>query len=239
MTSPPIALTVSVLLAGLALTPTPTAAQVDESADARARAHFSAATAYYDEGDYAQAVVEFRAAYDLSQRAGLLYNVYLCEERLGHLAEAITALEGYLASDAAIDNRPTLESRLTHLRERQAAGESTVEEEPETHVAASEPNVVAIAGFSVAALGVVGFAVFGPLTLAEDGRLRGSCSPACSSSETELIGATSIASDVSLGVALAGAVVGVIGLVLPVHTSGETSARLRLGPASASLEGSF
>lgn len=237
MTSHPIALTLSVLLAaGLALAPALAAAQVDESADARARAHFSAATAYYDEGDYAQAVVEFRAAYDLSRRAGLLYNVYLCEERLGHLAEAITALEGYLGSDATIENRSTLESRLTHLRERQAAGESTVEEEPEVHV--SEPNAVAIAGFSVAALGVVGFAVFGPITLAEDGRLRGSCSPSCPASEAELIGATSIASDVSLGVALAGAVVGVIGLVLPVHTS-EANARLRLGPASASLEGSF
>lgn len=218
-------------------------AQTDAS-DARARAHFSAASAYYEEGDYAQALVEFRAAYDLSHRAGLLYNVYLCEERLGHLDAAVEALEAYLGSDVEVPNRATLEARLGHLHERQAAGASTVEV-AEVDVAtapappaAEGPSTLAIAGFSVAAVGLVGFAVFGPWTLAEDGRLSSTCSPTCAPGDVELLRATSIASDVSLGVALAGAVVGVIGLVLPSGGSSDT-ARLLIGPGSVGVAGTF
>ena len=68
----------------------------DTDVDLRAQAHFLAATAYFDEGDYAHASIEFRAAYATSPHAELLYNIYLCEERLGHVDPAIEALEQVL-----------------------------------------------------------------------------------------------------------------------------------------------
>jgi tetratricopeptide (TPR) repeat protein len=213
--------------------------------DQRAQAHFHSATAYYEEGDYEHAATEFRAAYAASPHAELLYNIYLCEERLAHLGPAIEALEHYLASDATIENRPALELRLGHLRERQAQGATTIEETdvapstppPEPPVPASSgPHPLAIAGFTIAGVGLLSFAIFGGLTLSEDARLRGSCGHACSESDTSLIGTTGIVADVSAGVALAGAVLGVIGLVLPTG-SGDT--QVAVGPGGLTLRGAF
>lgn len=229
------------------------AAQDDAEADQHARAHFAAASAYYGEGDYERALVEFRSAYAGSGRAALLYNIYLCEERLAHLAQAIEALEGYLASDAEIANRATLETRLGHLRERLAQGETTTDAQEVTTTTAapsppppvapppsSGPSALAIAGFAVAGVGLVSFAVFGALTLSEADRLHGACSPNCTSSDTSLIGATGIVSDVSAAVALAGAVLGVIGLVVGNGGSSEaTTATLRIGPTGGSAEVHF
>src|ERR1700755_2827158 len=49
----------------------------DADAEEQARAHFRLARAYYDNGDFAQAGIEFEEAYRISQRAALLYNIYL------------------------------------------------------------------------------------------------------------------------------------------------------------------
>lgn len=238
----------SLLLALLfACAPSFALAQTDD-VDRRAQAHFHAATAYFEEGDYERASIEFRAAYAASPHPELLFNIYMSEERLAHLDLAIDALEQYLASDATIENRSALEARLGHLRERAAQGETTTDATqvdatpaeaipvPTPSVASSGPHPLAIAGFTVAGVGLVAFAILGGITLSEDARLRGSCGHACSDADTSLIGATGVGADVSAGVALAGAILGVVGLVLPTGTS---DTRVAVGPSGVSIRGSF
>lgn len=228
----------------------------------RARVHFDSATAHFEMGAYESALEGYRAAYAESSHPELLYNVFLCEERLGNLAAAVEALEGYLAS-ARVPNRAVLERRLAHLRERRARGETRIEYAPTEIAAPAEVGVsnetrvepvevatevpvvpprgrddtLAIAGFSVAAVGVVGFAIAGGITLAEDASLRDSCAPFCSSPQLETIGISRVIGDVSAGVALAGAIVGVVGLVMAPGETEPTVAGVRV--RGLGVEGTF
>ncbi len=76
------------VVAALAL---PASAQ-DADVERRARVHFESATEYFDTGRYEEALREFQASYDASPHAELLYNIYLCEERLGAFEAAASAL---------------------------------------------------------------------------------------------------------------------------------------------------
>src|SRR5262245_23855602 len=88
-----------------------TAAENEE----RARAHFRLGRAHYDNGDFAQAAVEFEEAYRISQRAALLYNIYLAYRDANDTRNAAEALRKYLAREKNIENRGQLESRLAAL----------------------------------------------------------------------------------------------------------------------------
>jgi tetratricopeptide (TPR) repeat protein len=88
-----------------------TAAENEE----RARGHFRLGRAYYDNGDFAQAAVEFEEAYRISQRAALLYNIYLAYRDANDTHNAAEALRKYLALEKNIENRGQLESRLAAL----------------------------------------------------------------------------------------------------------------------------
>jgi hypothetical protein len=166
-----------------------------------------------------------------------------------------------------VPRRAILERRLENLRARAARGETRIEAsdveraqplevtEPSPSAAAdpppvapalapplaepirSEPPVLAIVGFTIASAGLVTFAVAGGITLAEDARLRDECAPSCAGDAVDTITASAIASDVGLGVALAGAVLGVIGLVIGGgrETPREGTVRLR----GLGVEGSF
>lgn len=183
----------------------PAAAQPSESNDQIARAHFLAATGYFDTGDYESALREFERAYALTQYPQLLYNLYACHERLGQLERAITRLEQFLAASPEAPNHAALEERLVNLRRRhaaqQAGGSGTTGEDPpptlmthpetgETQQAETdvgEPaaeastdssggsNGAAIAMFGVAGAGVVTFAVAGLMTRSEDRALARTC----------------------------------------------------------------
>src|SRR6188472_1241163 len=74
----------------------PAVAQQGASAEDQAHAHFEAGASYMDTGDYELAIQEFERAYSFSPRAGLLYNIYVGHERLGHLDQAVEYLERYL-----------------------------------------------------------------------------------------------------------------------------------------------
>ncbi len=92
-----------------------------EMADAQARAHFRVARTLYDAGRFAEAAVEFEAAYGLSGRPDLLYNIYLSHRDAQNEEAALVALRNYLAS---VPNAPDRE----HLEARLAALEATVAE---------------------------------------------------------------------------------------------------------------
>jgi tetratricopeptide (TPR) repeat protein len=254
----------SLVLAGvLCLLASAAAAQdaPDPDRDRRARQHFLSGSAYFETGDYGQAVRAFRASYEESPHGEILFNIYLCEERIGNLAAAIEALTAFLATPIAT-NRSALQERLERLRERQARGETRIAAgeldeahpiDPET----GEPRIgpapgdrapvddessgsptLAILGFAVAAAGLVTFAIGGVLTLGEDSRLRDECAPTCDDDELSTIGTTRLVADIGAGVALAGAIVGLIALLTrsPDEPSGERAAvRLR----GLSLEASF
>lgn len=237
-------------LCTLAAMSAPVAAQdapVDEASDRRARLHFDSATAYFETGDYESALREFRASYaEAPRHVDLLYNIFLCEERLGNLGAAVEALETYLA-EGRPENRATLEQRLANLRERAARGDASVaaDDPVDEPTGVSDPGdgssapsadpTLAIVGFTIAGAGLVSFAVAGGITLAEDASLS-QCAPSCSEERVSTLAGATIAADISAGVALAGAVLGVIGLIIGADTSSDgASVRLR----GTSLEGRF
>ena len=85
--------------------------------DQRAREMFLKGDAAYAEGRYEEALASFKEAYELSGRPQLLFNISNAAERLGRYAEAVDALEKYLASGKAKD-RDVVQKRLTNLRKR-------------------------------------------------------------------------------------------------------------------------
>jgi tetratricopeptide (TPR) repeat protein len=99
--------------------PTPAPAPGDEE---KARAHFRLGRAHYDNGDFAQAAVEFEEAYRISQRAALLYNIYLAYRDANDTRHAATALRNYLTLEKEVENRGQLESRLAALERSLADG---------------------------------------------------------------------------------------------------------------------
>jgi len=104
----------------------------------KARAHFRLGRAYYDNGDFAKAAVEFEAAYAISQRAALLYNIYLAYRDANDTRNAAEALRKYLQLESKVENRGQLESRL-------AALERSLKENPPPPVAAAAPSAPAAA----------------------------------------------------------------------------------------------
>ena len=98
----------SVLLLAVAL---PASAQNDTEA----RVHFDSGALYYEEARYPEAVEEFRRAYELSERAGLLFNMSQCYERMGDLDNAVIHLERYVAGTAESPARAVQELSLIHI----------------------------------------------------------------------------------------------------------------------------
>lgn len=113
-----------------------------QDADAAARAHFQAGTDHFQVADYEAALREYEQAYALSHRPELMYNLYLCHERLGHLDDAASWLERYLDEATEVHRRAMLEQRLHTMRRRLAEAEAqTVDEsEAETEDESEAPS---------------------------------------------------------------------------------------------------
>lgn len=93
--------------------PTPEA----EFSEAEARALFEAGFAAYEAGRYSDALGHFERAYERSGRAGLLFNVGQCHDRLREDERAIEAFERYLRELPNAENRIQVEARIRALRE--------------------------------------------------------------------------------------------------------------------------
>lgn len=207
------------------------AAQTDD--DARARTHFESGRLHFDEGDYEAALAEFTSAYELSHREALRFNLYLANERLGHLEDAADHLEAYLATDGvAEDERPTLERRLVHLRERIAAGATTADDAAPAPVAPAErSHPLFVPGIVTLAAGGVGLALFAGLgggAMAEDSRLASSCGAdagrTCTDADVSTLRSLSLGADVSLAIGLVAAATGAVLLAVDAATGGEEAA---------------
>lgn len=221
----------------VALAPTALAQSDDES---RARGHFEAASSYFEEGEYEDALREFSRAYDLSQRPGLLYNIGLAHERLGHYEEAARFLRQYLSEETReIPNRSALEHRVEALERRAATGAEEAEDpdaapEPaESEPVAAPPvatssggtdlTVPAIVSFAVGGAGLALFAIAGGLALDGYASLESGCGAMRACSEDAVSGVRVAAGLADAGIALAaiGVAVGVV-LIL-VSSPGESS----------------
>jgi len=97
----------------------PAAARADDQE--LARAHFVTGRSYYDQARYADALKEFEEAYRLSKRVGFLYNIGVCQEKLGNDEAALTAFEGYLPAASDEGERAEVQGRIDALKARHAA----------------------------------------------------------------------------------------------------------------------
>jgi tetratricopeptide (TPR) repeat protein len=95
--------------------PIPAAPSSTAADEEQARAHFRLGRAYYDNGDFAQAAVEFESAYRISNRSALLYNLYLAYRDANDLRHAANALRKYLELEKNVENRGQLTARLAAL----------------------------------------------------------------------------------------------------------------------------
>jgi tetratricopeptide (TPR) repeat protein len=86
----------------------------------RARGHYDRGIGLFDEGQYTGALAEFEAAYTLTARPSLLFNIGQIHARLGHAVEATDALERYLteARDVPAERRALVESEIATQRSR-------------------------------------------------------------------------------------------------------------------------
>lgn len=209
----------------------------EEMADAQARAHFRVGRTLYDAGRFAEAAVEFEAAYGLSGRPDLLYNIYLAHRDAQQSEAALTALRNYLAAVPDAPDREHLQARLTALEstvaEQRAAEEEREREreEAEAQLAAARAEAEANRARSRplwpwalvgggAALAAGGIAM-GVVATSDADALRRACdtfngAPVCNPSVNVVSRRSDIQVLAGVGDALwiTGAIVGVTGLVL-------------------------
>lgn len=92
----------------------------DEPTRERARAHAELAKAAFARGDFAIAHDEFARAFDLAPIPDLIYDLALCEERLGRFADAAHSFERYLAAVPTAGERGELLPHIARLRAQAA-----------------------------------------------------------------------------------------------------------------------
>ncbi len=226
----------------------------DQAADdERARVYFDAGRAHYEEGAYDRAREEFQRAWELSHRAPLLLNLATTNQRLGNLDEAISNIEEFLRLAPDAEGAELLRRRVENLRRMSAAratADETSEHDEETtpEHAAPEPAPASgpdgalmagsIAGLATGGVGLALWAIFGGMTIAEDGALAAGCgaTKSCSAAEVSNLQTFSMVADVGLGVGIAGLAVGAVLLVIAL-TSGQpdTASALRFDGRNLTL----
>lgn len=149
----------------------------------RAAELFKKSADAYLRGDFTQAIALLDEAYALEPEPVLIYNKARAHEGLGHLDEAITLYEKYLAEEPSSADRGAIEQRLVTLRKQRddraavekdrAAVEkdrAAVQKERATHVEPPPPpphrrSMLPYVVLGVGGVGLVGGTVFGLLAM--------------------------------------------------------------------------
>src|SRR6185437_16521309 len=84
---------------------------------AEARRHFQVGVAAAESGVYAEAVVEFTRAYELSPNFAVLYNIAKAQEALGDEPAALATFERYLAEGASAIPAPRRADIAAEMKE--------------------------------------------------------------------------------------------------------------------------
>jgi tetratricopeptide (TPR) repeat protein len=106
--------TVTVLLVTWCLTGAPARA---DDATAAAQTHVDRGKAFSDAGNFADALAEFEAAYELVRSPKLLYNMAQIERRLGKTDEARAHYEAFVREVGAAPEGSELEAKVRIARE--------------------------------------------------------------------------------------------------------------------------
>ncbi len=229
--------------------PSDEAALTDEQVQ-RARSHFMAGSAYYEDGRYEDAAREFREAYRITAHPDVLYNLAQSYDRLDRRQEAVDAYRGYLEGSEDAPDRGRVERRIGEIEELIAAAEResgppvSAEPTPAGPAQPSEEGGVGLLpwiALGVAGAMAVGAAVTGAMALSIHEDLEDDCdaSKVCPPDRRDDIdtgSALAIWSTVlTVGAALA-AGAGVTLLVLGgSREAAPTTARLELTPGPAPL----
>jgi tetratricopeptide (TPR) repeat protein len=115
-------------LCALLLALPPTLVRADDAA-ARARAFFRRGETQFAMGQFAAALKQYQAAYELKPLPGFLFNIGQCHRNLGHLEEAIFSFKRYLRLRPDAPNRAAVEELISDL-ERQLAAQKAVRPPP-------------------------------------------------------------------------------------------------------------
>lgn len=213
-------------------------ASEEEMTDVRARARFRVGRELYSSGQFAAAAVEFEAAYALSGRPELLYNIYLAHRDAQNEEAALDALRNYLALVPEAPDREHLTARLAALEEEvrlareaaaavdaeRAAADAEIEAARRAAEEAARPQYRHYAGeaWTWAVLGVGGAAaitgaIVGGVALSERSALDSQCIDHLCPPGFGLAGRQSTISNLALAsdvLVIGGAVIAVTGLVL-------------------------
>lgn len=143
---PLLALLLAPALPAVAADAVPETKTIDE-----AKIHYKAGESYYQHGDYGAAKREFDESYRLSNKGALLYNIALCEEKLGELKEAAASLRSYLLVPESARDRAIVNDKLKHLDEQVSKREATTAGKPVETVAPAptpeKPPSPAVSGY--------------------------------------------------------------------------------------------
>lgn len=110
----------------------PAAPSLADTLSGTAKAAYESGKLLYGDGDYAGALLKFRAAYDESKDARLLWNVAACEKNLRHYASVLSLVRQYLdegATTLSPADKSEAETLLTTIEPFTAALEAKVSEE--------------------------------------------------------------------------------------------------------------
>lgn len=204
--------------------------------DQAARLLFESASRAYEAGNFTDALARYTNAYQLSERAPLLYNIAICHDRLEQKEEAADFYERFVAEVPDSPRVGIARSRGEILRaslERNAQTTVVETEGPDTQdhdgpeVTPPEPTssrslAGPIASFAVGGAGLITFVVAGLISSSRLTVAEGTCmTPAgpmgpggCNSDELDGVDRAALIADIGLGLAIAGTAVGVVWLLV-------------------------
>lgn len=202
----------------------------------------------YQQGEFVEAAMAFERSYEESNRAALLYNVYIAYRDAGQPAEAADALRRYLdeeSPDRLQETREVLTERLTRLEEQALAATEPLEPRQEEDEAGAPiaPILLMAGGGAAVILG----AVLGGVALGKDSDLAEACPDGrCPGERADDIDQTrrfARTSDALLFGGAAIAIGGVLWLMLGSRGEDDDTPRASVGcdgtGCSATLRGSF
>jgi tetratricopeptide (TPR) repeat protein len=108
-----------------------------------ARAHYTLGASAYGRGDFETAVREFNAAWELSRRPEILFNLARAEVKLGRDRDAIAHLKEYLRLRPNADDEPAVRGEIAARERALQQQEESARQAAQAQAAAAEANAAA------------------------------------------------------------------------------------------------
>jgi tetratricopeptide (TPR) repeat protein len=200
----------------------------------------------FERGDYERAFRLFEQRYMLSNRPPLLYNMAVCQERLGRYTDAIELYHRFLADGQPEDaTRERVEARIRTLEREMARRPSGPPGVLRLESPAAQPDgsdelmIGSIISFSTGGAGLLVTAIAGSIALQRYSSLTSGCgaSGSCTDAEIDELRTTALTADVALGIGVAGAAIGGVLLAIALTMEGDSHRTLRVAPTATPESG--